>query len=219
MFLPEGVSADQPVKDMHRYSRRMVHFLLLMASAPPVYFNWYLLCDDQTFVIPNGLSQLVASRTSIDSSVTGHLGCSGMCGAAGILFSYGLTRKLAAPIEKALATMSSRTDYVGIIIKVVKHELGIEPSQAYPMMSGNKPAPHRSLEALQAAATYHYVCCNLIPLLEKCLILNDRDTCRYMRFGIEGVQTELDAENMAFGAPTCDSRFASTPASGNPFDL
>eukprot|EP00747_Dinoflagellata_sp_TGD_P061924 gnl/TRDRNA2_/TRDRNA2_152746_c0_seq1.p1 gnl/TRDRNA2_/TRDRNA2_152746_c0~~gnl/TRDRNA2_/TRDRNA2_152746_c0_seq1.p1 ORF type:complete len:223 (+),score=19.98 gnl/TRDRNA2_/TRDRNA2_152746_c0_seq1:74-670(+) len=189
MFLPDDEFPDKPGKKpmsgYNRYQKRVVEVFMLMAAAPPVDFHWFLYIDDDTFVIPQGLQNLIVGRDPAQPYVVGHAACLGLCGGAGILLSRGAADSWAEKLPQLRKmiprAMSNRRfgAYVDITLaSMFRAVLHVKITDAHPNMSSNKPARDEALSKLQSAASYHYICCDAtIYSFAKCFLDNDSDSC------------------------------------------
>eukprot|EP00747_Dinoflagellata_sp_TGD_P049499 gnl/TRDRNA2_/TRDRNA2_146225_c0_seq1.p1 gnl/TRDRNA2_/TRDRNA2_146225_c0~~gnl/TRDRNA2_/TRDRNA2_146225_c0_seq1.p1 ORF type:complete len:174 (+),score=24.08 gnl/TRDRNA2_/TRDRNA2_146225_c0_seq1:3-524(+) len=152
-----------------------------MTVSPPVDFLWYLLNDDDNFVLPRGLVALVSDLDPTMPSVMGHVGCKGICGGAGILFSRGATEKLGMNSSQTRSLIPVEFDYLDItVVKLITTILDTKVLQAYPKMNSLMPTPNWPLSEVKAAATLHYVCCNImIYKFDKCILLNEVGQCNW----------------------------------------
>eukprot|EP00747_Dinoflagellata_sp_TGD_P163263 gnl/TRDRNA2_/TRDRNA2_181751_c0_seq1.p1 gnl/TRDRNA2_/TRDRNA2_181751_c0~~gnl/TRDRNA2_/TRDRNA2_181751_c0_seq1.p1 ORF type:complete len:683 (+),score=106.18 gnl/TRDRNA2_/TRDRNA2_181751_c0_seq1:93-2141(+) len=170
-----------------RYQHRTMEMLFLMAVAPPVEYNWYLLNDDDNFVIPKGLGRLLDGRDPEEASVLANQlsGCIGICGGAGILFSRGVTRLLAEQMPEIRQSYPERVDYVDTCIStVVEQHARMHPENASQFMHPGLPLdfPNLGYEALMDSATFHYVvnedAQTSSEWFDRCFNLLDGEACK-----------------------------------------
>eukprot|EP00747_Dinoflagellata_sp_TGD_P166719 gnl/TRDRNA2_/TRDRNA2_189951_c0_seq1.p1 gnl/TRDRNA2_/TRDRNA2_189951_c0~~gnl/TRDRNA2_/TRDRNA2_189951_c0_seq1.p1 ORF type:complete len:525 (+),score=91.09 gnl/TRDRNA2_/TRDRNA2_189951_c0_seq1:210-1577(+) len=144
----------------HQFQTRMLEFVTLMAVKPPVSYNWLLLADDDTFVHPRVLAQVLIDyepRAKTPLMIGQSSGCNTMCGGAGILLNRATTAKMALGMPDERAAFSKVTWYDSSLSQLIEGRFGVRHVEdirfhASPKLDHGGKEPFATLHYIKDAA-------------------------------------------------------------------